>query len=130
MPILSSPAASGSKPARDLDPSIPHHDPAVADEDRVRATTSSAAPFLRQLGPDFHHPGPAGWQHAVLHAVQVAAVDRGHEAAGDQAQDDTGREIVFPETVSKLEVLVEHGSEREGNRLYQICQKGNKAYAY
>lgn len=47
------------------------------------ATTSTAA-FLR-LGehrPYLSHSGSASGQHAVLHAVQVAAVDRWHEAAG------------------------------------------------
>lgn len=86
-------------------------------------TTSpaSTAAFLR-LGehcPHLGHPSSPSGQHAVLHAVQVAAVDGWYEAAGDQAEDNAGCEVVFAESVAKLEVLVEHGTQREGYGLEQ-----------
>ena len=38
-------------------------------------------------------------------------MDGGHEAAGKEAEDDLRREVVFPEAVGELEVLIEHGTE-------------------
>ena len=44
-------------------------------------------------------------------------MDRGDEAASDEAENDAGSKVVFSESVAELEVLVEHGAEGEGNRL-------------
>lgn len=44
-------------------------------------------------------------------------MDGWHKAAGHKAEDNAGREVVFPEPVAQLEVLVEHCPQGEGNRL-------------
>ena len=41
----------------------------------------------------------------------------GHEAARGEAEDHSRREVVFSDSMAELEVLVEHGAERERNRL-------------
>lgn len=44
-------------------------------------------------------------------------MDGRDEAAGDEAEDYAGSEVVFSEAVAQLEVLVEHGAEGEGDGL-------------
>lgn len=85
-----------------------------------RARTSAPTPTflgLRQHRPDLGHACSPRRQHAVLHAVQIAAVNRRHEAARHETEDDTRCQVMLAEAVAKLEVLVKHGAEREGNRL-------------
>ncbi len=86
-----------------------------------RARTSARTPpflGLRQHRPDLGHACPPCREHAVLHAVQVAAVNGRDEAARHEAEDDTRCQVMLAEAVAKLEVLVEHGAEWERNRLY------------
>lgn len=47
-------------------------------------------------------------------------MDRREELARDEAQNDAGGKIVLLDTVSELEVLVEHGAQREGDRLHTV----------
>lgn len=47
-------------------------------------------------------------------------MDGRDEAAGDEAEDHAGGEVVFADTVGELEVLVEHGAEGEGDGLLGI----------
>lgn len=51
-------------------------------------------------------------------------MNRRHEAASNEAEDDTGGEVVFAKSVAELEILVEHRTQRERNGLNQRCQKG------
>lgn len=44
-------------------------------------------------------------------------MDRGHEAAGYEAEDHAWGEIVFSESMAELEVLVEHCAEGKRDRL-------------
>lgn len=61
----------------------------------VRMSTARiTALLLGQPAPNFQHTGTTGRQHAVLHTIQIAAVDRGHEFARDQTQNDARREVV------------------------------------
>lgn len=46
-------------------------------------------------------------------------MDRRHEAAGDEAKQDTGREVVLPDAMAHLEILVEHGGEGERDWLLE-----------
>lgn len=50
-------------------------------------------------------------------------MDRRHEAARDKTEEYTRRKVVLSDPVSHLEVLVEHGCEREWNRLCGIKVK-------
>lgn len=70
--------------------------------------------------PNLEDAGAAKREHAVLQAVEAFAVDRGHEAAGGEAEDDAGREVVLADSMAELEVLVEHGSEGERDRLGEV----------
>jgi hypothetical protein len=56
-------------------------------------------------------------EHAVLHTVQVTAVDGRHKTASKEAEYHARRKIVLPKTMTELEVLVKHSPEREWNRL-------------
>lgn len=47
-------------------------------------------------------------------------MDGWHKAAGHKAEDNARREVVFSEPVAQLEVLVEHGTQGEGNRLESV----------
>jgi hypothetical protein len=58
-------------------------------------------------------------EHAVLHTVQVTAVDGRHKTASEEAEYHARRKIVLPKTMTELEVLVKHSPEREWNRLSQ-----------
>lgn len=113
--MSSSPNIALSKPSRDLEKPIPSRP-------RRRRAAATTAPFLRlrQHRPDLRHPRATSWEHAILHAVQVAAVDGGHESAGDKTEYHPRREVVFAETMAQLEVLVEHCAERKGDRLVDI----------
>jgi hypothetical protein len=71
--------------------------------------------------PHFHYTGSSSRKHAILQAVKVFAVNWRDKFAGCKAEKHAGREIVFADTVAKLEVLVEHGSECERNRLGWTC---------
>jgi hypothetical protein len=71
---------------RDLDKSISH----ASIHSSTTAGTIRGALLLRQSIPDLKHTGTVGWEHAVLHTVEIAAVDWRDEAAGDEAQDDAG----------------------------------------
>lgn len=71
----------------------------------------------RQARPELEDAGSAGGQHTVLQAVQVLAVDGRHEAPRDEAEEDTGRDVVFADAVAELAVLVEHVPEAEGDGL-------------
>lgn len=44
-------------------------------------------------------------------------MDGRDEAAGGEAEDHAGGEVVFADAVAQLEVLVEHGAEGEGDGL-------------
>jgi hypothetical protein len=57
-------------------------------------------------------------KHAILHTVQITAVDGRHKTASEEAEYHARRKIVLPETMTELEVLVKHGAEREWNRLF------------
>lgn len=61
--------------------------------------------------PHFHDAGSTRWQHAVLKAIQIFAVDRRHEFACHEAEEDFEGEVVFSEAAAELEVLVEHSAE-------------------
>lgn len=74
-------------------------------------TTARMTGFLLgQPAPYLQHTGTIGRQHAVLHTIQIAAMDRGHEFTRDQTQDDARREVVSSQPMAKLKVLVEHGA--------------------
>lgn len=47
-------------------------------------------------------------------------MDRWHKAAGHKAEDNARREVVFSEPVAQLEVLIEHCTQGEGNRLESV----------
>ncbi len=40
------------------------------------------------------------------------------EAAGGETENDAGGEVVFADAMAQLEILVEHGTEREGDGLW------------
>lgn len=61
--------------------------------------------------PHAHDAGALRGEHAVLETVQILAVDGRNEFTGQQAQDDTRREVVLADAGAELEVLVEHGAE-------------------
>lgn len=84
-----------------------------------RRTTATAASLLRlsQHRPYLCHSRAPSRKHAVLHAVQVATVNRRNEATRDKAEYDARGEVMFAKAMTKLEVLVEHCPEREGNGL-------------
>jgi hypothetical protein len=55
-----------------------------------------------------------------LEAVKVLAVDGRDELSGEEAQENAGGEVVFPDAVGHLEVLVEHGAEVQRYRLRDV----------
>jgi hypothetical protein len=84
------------------------------------ATTIGMSLPFRQPVPDLKHAGTVCREHAVLHTVEVSTVYGRHELAGDEAQNYAQGEVVFAQPVAELEVLVEHGAEREGNGLFNV----------
>ena len=58
--------------------------------------------------PHVAHGGPRGGEHAVLQAVEAAAVDGGHEFPREEAEEDAWGEVVLSYAVGHLEVLVEY----------------------
>lgn len=59
---------------------------------RARATTSTTTFLgLGKHRPHLGHIRPSCRQHAVLHAVQIATVDRWHESAGDETKNHARR---------------------------------------
>lgn len=73
--------------------------------------------LLRQSRPNLHHSRPPSREHAVLHAVEDAAVNGRHKTTRHQAEDDAGVEVMLAQTVRQLKVLIKHGAEGERNRL-------------
>ena len=73
--------------------------------------------LLREPIPCLEDTRTLRGQHAVLEAVEALAVDRRQELTCDEAQNDAGREVMFVDTVSELEVLIEHGAQRERDGL-------------
>ena len=67
--------------------------------------------------PHFPNAHPLGREHAVLETVQVLAVKRGHQLAGQQTKEDPGREVVLADPLAKLKVLIEDGLEGERSGL-------------
>lgn len=100
-----SPRITLTKIRRDFGHRVSAHAPRTSP-----AASITAFLRLREHCPYFSHSCSASWQHAILHAVQVAAVDGWHEAAGDKAEDDPRCEVVLAEAVAELEVLIEHGT--------------------
>lgn len=75
------------------------------------ATATAAFLGLSKQGPHLCHASTTGREHAILHTVEVASVDGWHEAASNEAEDDAGSKVMFPQPVAKLEILVEHCAE-------------------
>ena len=73
--------------------------------------------LLSEPIPRFKDTHTLRWQHAVLKAVEALPVNRRQELTRDQAQNNTGREVMFMNTMSELEVLIEHSPQRERDRL-------------
>lgn len=73
-----------------------------------------------QRVPHLHDASPARGEHAVLQRVEGLPVDRRHEAAGDEAEEHAGGEVVLADAVAHLEVLVEHSRESKRYRLDSI----------
>lgn len=78
-------------------------------------------PLLSQPTPHLKNTCPPRRQHAILQAIEAFAVDGRDEAAGGEAEEDAGGEVVFADAVAELEVLVEHGAKGEGDRLWVLC---------
>src|SRR5438034_11022768 len=78
---------------------------------------------LGQAHPHGKNSSALRWQHAVLQAVEVLAVNRRHESTSCEIEDHARRKIVFADTMAKLEVLVKHGSEGERDRLGVVISK-------
>jgi hypothetical protein len=85
-------------------------------------------PPLRHLGvdssPHFPHGGSASWQHAVLQAVEILAVDGRNVFPCQEAEEDAGREVMLADAMGHLEVLVEHGTEGKWDRLCDVLVTG------
>lgn len=64
------------------------------------ATTAAAFLGLGQERPYLGHTCAARGKHAILHAVQIAAVDGGNETAGNEAKDDLWCEVVLSESMT------------------------------
>ena len=67
--------------------------------------------LLGQSVPHLKDASPLSREHAVLETVETFAVDWWDEAAGSKVEENAWREVVFADTVSKLEILIEHGPE-------------------
>lgn len=82
--------------------------------------------LLRRQGvegfPHLHDAGSPGRKHAVLQGVEVLTVDRRDETARDKAEQNPGREIVLPDAVAHLEILVKHCGEGERNWLHRVSR--------
>lgn len=74
-------------------------------------------PLLRgqrgQSAPHLHDASPPRREHAVLQTVQILPVDRGYEFTRQEAEQDPWRQVVLAYALGHLEVLVEHGPERQ-----------------
>ena len=81
-------------------------------------TTDDGRGSLREAGPCFQDARTLRGQHAVLEAVEALAVDGREELAGEEAEDDAGREVVLVDPMTQLEILVEYGSQRQRDRLH------------
>lgn len=108
-----------SKPSWNLEQPIPSRSNPTNHRRRASTTT---APFLRlrQHRPYLGHSSATSRQHTILHAVQIAAMDRRYKTAGDKAEYDARGEVVFAKALAELEVLVEHCAEREGDGLVRL----------
>lgn len=56
-----------------------------------------------------------GGKHTILHAVEIAPMDRRHESACGETEDNVRCEVMLAESMAQLEVLVEHRAKREGD---------------
>lgn len=59
-------------------------------------------------------------KHAILQTIEILAVDGWDEFARRETEEDAGGEVVFADSVSELEILVEHGAEGEWDGLYLL----------
>lgn len=85
-----------------LEPTGDFHDP-IDPTTTAEVTVCSfrrCGRFLHETRPEFCDSSAAGWEHAVLETVKDSTVDGRDEAAGDQAEDDAGGEVVFSEAVA------------------------------
>jgi hypothetical protein len=64
-------------------------------------------PIGREQLPQIPDRHPLHRQHGVLHAIQILPMNRRHELAGDEAEEDARGEIVFAQAVAQLGVLGE-----------------------
>lgn len=88
MTMSSSPNVTLPKPRRNLEYAIPTGAHPATNRRRRAASTAMALLRLRQHRPYLGHSRTMSGQHAVLHTVEVTSVDRRHEAACDEAEDD------------------------------------------
>lgn len=77
----------------------------------------SRPPLRTQQGPQLADADALDGKHAVLQAIKVLAVDRRDKLPRDEAQEDAGREVVFPQAVAELGVLVDRLREGEWDGL-------------
>ena len=73
--------------------------------------------LFHKFCPQLRDPGSLSRQHTVLKTVKILPVDRWHKSARDQAEEDSRRKVMLPDAVAELEILVEHCTEWEWNRL-------------
>ena len=73
--------------------------------------------LLHELRPQLANAHSSGGKHAVLKAVEVLAVDWRHKLTAHETEEDTRRDVVLPDTVAQLEILMEHCFQRQRNRL-------------
>lgn len=69
--------------------------------------------------PHLHDARPPRREHAVLEAIEILPVDGRHELARQETEQDPRRQVMFPDTLPHLEVLVEHGPEGKWDRLFE-----------
>ena len=94
------------------------HQVATSQPARVLIASLASLPSpSHHLVPQLAHARPSDGEHAVLQTVECAAVYGRHELARDQAQENAERQIVRPQPVAKLSVLVEQGTKRKRDRL-------------
>ena len=73
--------------------------------------------LFSQSVPDLHNLSPTRRKHAILKAIEVPAVYWGDKLPSSKVIHHFYGQIVFAKSLSKLEVLVKHGSQRQRNRL-------------
>ena len=85
--------------------------------------------LLVQPVPDLHDLSPTCRKHTILKAIEVPAVYWGNKLPSSKVIHHFYGQIVFAKSLSKLEVLIKHGSQRQGNRLYScVSTRGLGSY--